>query len=83
MDMDDSIRDNNHDNTVQKIPPRHQPEPEIVERPPGKEPYDDSAESPHKKEVVADPFMDETDSNFFTYFIFIMFACILSYVVSL
>lgn len=78
--VDDSLRDNNRDDTVQKIPARHLPEPEVEIQ--HNQPYDNSEESPRKKEVVADPFLDETDSNFFTYFIFIMFACIICYVVS-
>ena len=81
-DIDDSINRNNNnreDSVVAKIPPRQIPV--EVERP-HKLPSDDSEEAPRKKEVVADPFLDESDSNFFTYFIIIMFACILSYVVS-
>lgn len=33
-----------------------------------------------RQELPVDPFFEETDSNFFSYFLFVMFACIVCYV---
>jgi hypothetical protein len=36
--------------------------------------------NPLKESINVDPFVQETDSNFFTYFMFVMFVCVVGYV---
>ncbi|XP_058458940.1 trans-Golgi network integral membrane protein TGN38-like isoform X1 [Malaya genurostris] len=75
-DSEESLREQ-ADDTIEE-PNKEEPIP--VQQHSKQEPDGNVLAEVQKEELRDDPFFEETDSNFFSYFLFVMFACIVCYV---